>query len=404
MITLKPLAIIGLFVAPCFAIPASASIELIASGTVSGSADDLSGLTGNYGATSDRKAQLGSFGSAIDWTGTGYRFIAVNDRGYSDGTVDYDTRFQSFTLDVDPASHKIAFHLDATHLFKNESGSQLLGSSRAFNLGPNGSSLRLDPEGVRIAANGHLFVSDEYGPGIYEFDAEGKRIRTLPVPAKFQIQSPSAEGDAELTGNTSGRQANRGFEGLAISPDKKTLFAILQSPLLQDGALSKKGKRTGVNNRILQIDIATGKTHEYVYQLSDGAKNGVNELLAVNDHQFLAIERDGKGGAEAKSKLITLIDIAGATDVSNVQSLPADANLGDIKPVTKTTFIDLLDPAYHIVAPDMPEKFEGLAFGPQTPDGRIQLFVTTDNDLVATQDTHIWDFAIDKDSLPGYVH
>ena len=41
-----------------------------------------------------------------------------------------------------------------------------------------------------------------------------------------------------------------------------------------------------------------------------------NEILALNDHEFLVIDRDGKAGNEAKSKNINKIDLTGATDIS----------------------------------------------------------------------------------------
>ena len=40
--------------------------------------------------------------------------------------------------------------------------------------------------------------------------------------------------------NTTGRQANRGMEGLAITPNGRTLVGIMQNALLQDhGARSR---------------------------------------------------------------------------------------------------------------------------------------------------------------------
>jgi hypothetical protein len=42
-----------------------------------------------------------------------------------------------------------------------------------------------------------------------------------------------------------------------------------------------------------------------------GADNGVNEILATNDHEFLVIERDGGAGAAAVTKQIFRVDITG---------------------------------------------------------------------------------------------
>ena len=108
------------------------------------------------------------------------------------------------------------------------------------------------------------------------------------------------------------------MEGLAITPDGKTLVGFEQSPLIQDGG---DGGRA---NRIVTIDVATGATHEYVYDnFLDDTRKAYNssEILALNNHEFLVLERDGKGlgdGSTAVVKRIYKIDLAGATDVSDL--------------------------------------------------------------------------------------
>ena len=60
------------------------------------------------------------------------------------------------------------------------------------------------------------------------------------------------------------RKINRGFEGLAVSPDEKTLFVVLQSPLLNPDTATGNPSRM---SRILAFDVATEKpTAEYVYR------------------------------------------------------------------------------------------------------------------------------------------
>jgi hypothetical protein len=63
-------------------------------------------------------------------------------------------------------------------------------------------------------------------------------------------------------------------------------------------------------------------------------------------------------------------------------------------PVSKTLFIDLLDPDLNLAA-TIPEKLEGLAWGPDLPDGRHVLYVISDNDLNPALATQIYSFAID---------
>jgi hypothetical protein len=61
---------------------------------------------------------------------------------------------------------------------------------------------------------------------------------------------------------------------------------------------------------------------------------------------------------------------------------------------SKTLFIDLLDPVFSLAA-TIPEKIEGLAWGPDLPDSRHLLYVISDNDLNPSLATQIYAFAID---------
>jgi hypothetical protein len=113
--------------------------------------------------------------------------------------------------------------------------------------------------------------------------------------AKFAVTNLSPVGNTEISGNTAGRVANKGREGLAITPDGKTLVGIMQSPPIQDGGTN------AAFTRIVAIDIRTGGTHEYAYKLENiGAASKpkyptVSDIVAINDHQFLVDERDGNG-------------------------------------------------------------------------------------------------------------
>lgn len=130
-------------------------------------------------------------------------------------------------------------------------------------------TLRLDPEGIRVGPEGTFYISDEYGPYVFEFNRQGHLIRRNNIPSKFAMANPSADPNAELLGNSSWRQANRGMEGLAISPHGRFLFGMMQNALLQDNGLNPPPStdRLGLNNRILKIVLVNGETHEYVYVL-----------------------------------------------------------------------------------------------------------------------------------------
>jgi hypothetical protein len=274
---------------------------------------------------------------------------------------------------------------------------------------------RFDTEGVRVSNDGDtVFITDEYGPYVYAFDrSSGNRIGFYTLPAKFAVSKLSAVGDTEISGNTSGRVANKGMEGLAITPDGKTLVGIMQSPLLQDG-----GTVTGLTVRIVTIDVRGGWTREFAYPL-DTVKTTVSEILAVNNHEFLIDERDGKGlgdDSTAVIKKIYKIDLAGAQDVSNISG---QANLAP-KAVTKTLFLDVVAAlgAKGIAPYDVPAKLEGIAFGQDiTINGETKhtLYISNDNDYsavvpnknhaggVAENPNKLFVFAFDDDDLPGFI-
>ena len=78
--------------------------------------------------------------------------------------------------------------------------------------------------------------------------------------------------------------------------------------------------------RLTVSKLSVGPMDNNAYLLTDGS--GVSEILAINDHQFLVDERDGKGMADtplltdkvsaAKVKKLYLIDLDGAQDVTSL--------------------------------------------------------------------------------------
>ena len=407
---------------------AGAGVQYLGLGSFAWDARDMSGLTNTLedGVTPNN---LIGMGSGLAYAG-GTRFIGLPDRGPNansyfggaavDNTQSYQTRFQELDLGIvkSGANWVITPSLAKTTLLTNAAGQPLTGLSKDP---VTGFANRFDPEAVQVSRSGKsVFISDEYGPSIRQFNrSTGQLEREISVPAKFLATFKSGVGSEELPkctggscspanpsqGNTSGRQANRGMEGLAISPDGSTLFGIMQSPLIQDSALNTNNQRRGVNNRILQLDVATGTTREFVYQL-DNRSNGVNEIIAINNTQFLVIERDGNGGTGAAVKKIYKIDIGNATDVSNVASLPQTGTPVGVSNVTKSLFLDLLNPVFGLAGASFPEKIEGLSFGYDVFDGANwlhTLIVTNDNDFLENQPLNFYVFGFTDTDLPGLL-
>lgn len=354
--------------------------QLIAIGTLSGIQRDLSSQTAGALENGVAGNLLGGVGSGLACVG-GNSFIATPDRGPNasaynplvDDTTSYIARFQTLNLGLtaNTSGSGLAFNLtptlSATTLLSSATAlaygngargtgtvgavNYTLGSGtpalnavnnthyftgRSDNFDADKTSLnsdngRFDPEGVRVSNDGKsVFISDEYGPYVVQFDrATGQRIKSFALPANLGIGNLNARGTLEISNNAvSGRVANKGMEGLAITPDGKTLIGIMQAPLAQD---------TGKTVRIVSIDIASGAVRQYAYQLSTGS--GVSEIVALNDHQFIVDERDGKGlgdGSTAVVKKLYKIDLAGAQDVTNLSGNIAS------KAVSKTLLLDIV--------------------------------------------------------------
>lgn len=419
---------------------AHAAVTLIANGSLTGSSAgayaDLSGLTGTLenGVAANL---LGGLGSGLAWAG-GNTFIALPDRGPNanpynssvDDTSSYIPRLQTLSLTLTPNAPGSAL---AFNLSTKLTATTLLSSPTALNYGVNGAptqntanqfffsgrsdnfaaglssnpnNARLDPEGIRVSNDGKsVFISDEYGPYVYQFDrATGQRIRSFELPANLAISNLSSNGATEISGNTSGRVANKGMEGLAITPDGKTLVGFMQSALLQDGGDGAQA------NRIVTIDIATGATKEFAYNNKIGSKNyNSSEILAVNDHEFLVLERDGKGlgdGSSAAVKQVWKVDLTGAEDVSGLSGQAALL----AKAPAKTLFLDIRAAlnAFGIPNTQIPAKLEGLSFGQDViVDGKTMhtIYIANDNDFLTgvAGTNQFYVFAFNDSDLANYV-
>ncbi|KOP22662.1 PEP anchor domain-containing protein [Hapalosiphon sp. MRB220] len=392
--------------------------------TIPGNSTDLYPYDGN----SANQNRLGFF-SDLYYDRTNDVYYGLSDRGPGGGVIAYETRVQKFSLDVHPVTGKIKkFKILETIVFKKDGQSfnglnpELLNKDKAV-LGQS-----FDPEGFAVAPNGNFYISDEYGPSVYEFSPKGEFIRSFVIPDNLIPKAGSTlnyvDGRPTIT---SGRQDNRGFEGLTITPDGKKLFAMLQDPLVNEGA-DNNGKNDGRysrNLRLVEFDIASGQsTAQYIYQLesltdindripgtdndfgqtAQGRNIGISAITALNNQEFLVLERDNRGfGVDAlnalvddptdtpnpvASKRVYKISLVGATDVSNTSLAGTNTLPLGVNPVSKTLFFDVaqtLNPENPGDWTKIPEKMEGLTIGPKLKNGSYALLIGTDNDYSVTQ-------------------
>lgn len=347
----------------------------------------LSGGALDRSAGSDVERRLGYF-SDLYYDRQRNEWWGLSDRGPGGGTLSYETRVQRFTLDVAANGAIGNFQVAQTIKF-TRSGVPLNG------LAPNPSDVlgnAFDPEGFVInPKNGNLLVSDEYGPSLYEFDRNGQLVREYTMaPNLVPKVGATPNYDAKPPTLTSGREPNRGLEGLAISPDGKYAYAVLQNGAVQDGwSSSSRGRYT----RIVKFDTATGQAvGQYAYKLDSASQGrGISALVALGNDRFMILERNNRGigvGATLASpdKNVFMIDLNGATDVSGID-LPASGDLpfGFTAVAKGAKVIDLDADTLAALGSKSPEKWEGLAVGPQLANGSFLVLAGSDNDYSVTQ-------------------
>ncbi len=344
---------------------------------IAGSSIDTTGLPGA------NEGRVGFF-SDLYYDPNRNEWWGLSDRGPGGGTLNYETRVQRFTLDVNPTTGAISNFNIAQTLKFSRGGNAMNGSA------PNPANVlgnAFDPEGFVVnPLNGNFLVSDEYGPSLYEFDRTGQFVRAFNTPANIVPRSASGTPNfADDTGNSLGKRTNRGFEGLAVSPDGHYAYAMLQSSMLDEGG------GNGVYNRIVKFDTTSGNAvAQYAYQMDTAAQGrGISSLVALNDHQFLVLERNNRGigvGATLASpdKRVYQIDLTGATDVTGV-SLPSTGWAAGTLVSKSGVLIDLDADTLAALGNLSPEKWEGLVIGPKLADGSFAIVAGTDNDYSVTQ-------------------
>lgn len=387
--------------------------------------------------------------SGNSYTGT---LFTLPDRGYNVvGTTDYRPRYNTVGMSFTPysgsaattAQNQLSLTLQDTTLFTEANGTPLTGLDPKPGSGGTRAAtgtlpvlpqayngkISLDPEGIVRLSDGSFFVSDEYGPNIYHFAANGTLLSATQPPAALQ---PIRNGILDFSSNnpatgqptpvpadpTTGRQNNQGLEGLAITPDQKQLAALLQSATRQDGGTGGSSA-TRYNTRLLIYSVTNPDspvlTGHYVVQLprfttSAGATQvaAQSEMLALNDKQFLVLSRDsgngqGLSGTTSLYRSIDLIDISSATNLvgtaydGTTPVAPGGNLVASVTPVSFQRFIDINNNAQlsrfglHNGAPNnatnLSEKWEAMGLLPVLDAARPNdffLFVGNDNDFLTT--------------------
>ena len=182
-----------------------------------------------------------------------------------------------------------------------------------------------DSECVAVLADGSFWVGEEYGPSLMKLDAQGV-VRRRWTPRGLAV--PGAED--LLAARAAERKMNRGFEGLAASPDGRWLYAAFQS------AFDRPGADLG-HAPIWKLDAHTGAlAFEFAYPFdpplsftADAAHGSVGpdelkicELAALGHDRLLVLER------MSRSARIYRVDLTGGPRLAKTLVFSTDHAAG----------------------------------------------------------------------------
>ncbi|MCV2359014.1 esterase-like activity of phytase family protein [Paucibacter sp. TC2R-5] len=286
-------------------------------GTKGNSADALLRM---YAVTPDFKTSLGGSGT-------------VKAANYNSGAVMGGFSSGSYINLADP-DKKIGFKIQADYNnYYNDASKPLVDAS--IRAGRLLTGADFDIESVRKDKNGNLWFGDEFGPFLVKADASGKVLRgEVGLPGVMSPQNPY------LNGGTPNLNGSNGFEGMAINRSGDKLFTLLEGTVAGDDA-SRKTLR--INEFSIDAEAYTGQ--QWKYKL-DVAGTNIGDMTAINDHEFLVIERNGVTATSASGtpfKKIFRIDInkvdaAGYVAKSEAVDLMNIADPDDLNGDGKTTF------------------------------------------------------------------
>ncbi|MBI3518206.1 MAG: esterase-like activity of phytase family protein [Bacteroidetes bacterium] len=183
----------------------------------------------------------------------------------------------------------------------------------------------IDSEGITDGNDNDFWVSEEYGVSIWHTTNDGKVINRY---APFGGLPGAQAEDMAIDTIFKYRNPNKGFEGVAFTPNKK-VYGFIQNTILFPASDANLKKNTRLH-RFVEINAQNNTTRMLGYQHdavpASGAlssikndKRYIGDAVAVNDHEVLILEH-GKSSTESYGK-VYLVDVSTATAINPVNHL-----------------------------------------------------------------------------------
>jgi hypothetical protein len=240
-----------------------------------------------------------------------------------------------------------------------------------------------DGERLFLSLEGHDERPQQRESRVIELRADGTIAGSVPVPADFR---PAPAGQPPR-----GTRSNRGFEGLALSPGGRFLWAISESSLEQDGA--EASFEHGAHVRLCRWQLGTSAAPvQYRYPIEPSAPrppsgggcegcNGVSELVALDERRLLVLERsyvelspDERGRNVVR---IFEVEVPQAPPPAGAPPLLAKRLVLDLD-----TVVSRFDAEQQLL-----DNFEGMTLGPPSARGARSLLLVSDDNLSPRQRT-----------------
>ena len=238
----------------------------------------------------------------------------------------------------------------------------------------DGEAIRFDPLSRDLvwSTEGDFDYGDP--PAVRRMKADGTPVARLAVPDSLGFH---ADG-------RTGARKNATTEGLTWSVDGRSLWLSMEWPLVQDGPIPSVTK--GGLTRLVRLDRSGAVLGQYAYPVDPVqaaspvgvGDNGISEILALDDHRLLVLERSAAKGADGRYGYhirLYLADIAKAQDVSKVESLAATL----VRPVEKRLVLNFDGLGVRT------DNLEAMAWGPRLKGGARTLVLASDDNYAASQ-------------------
>jgi hypothetical protein len=310
-------------------------------------------------------------------------YVISDDRSASGPARFYTVRLSVSDRGVDDAT------ISAVHPLLDESGRpygppSFAGSPPVVPPDPEGIAFDRGRQRLYWTSEGERLTGGPHGPVLAD---PWVRIAGLDGSYLGQFALPPEQA---MSARRTGPRRNKTLEGLTVTAEGRRLFAAMEGPGYDDGALPDQAHGALTRITAYRLD-ASGEpgapAAQYAYPLQPATApaetNGLTDLVALSENAFLDIERAFSARPTVR---LYRAEIGDATDVLGLPALAGHA----VTPMTKTLQADLsttpgLDPL---------DNIEGITLGPRLPDGRQTVVLVSDDNFAPREVTQFVVFAL----------